>query len=100
MAQRGGFSSTAGGRLATVLLLTGPMLFSGLVFSSLIAAEPDLPGAMSANLFGAMCGGLLEYNAMYFGFQFLYVLAMGLYAGAFVFSTVVAPGSRSMPSRQ
>ena len=36
---------------------------------------------MSANLFGAMCGGLLEYNAMYFGFQFLYWLAAALYAG-------------------
>lgn len=99
IAQRGGLSSTTGGRLATVLLLTSPMFFSGLVFSSLIAAEPDLPGAMSANLFGAMCGGLLEYNAMYFGFQSLYVLAAGLYAGAFVFSTIVSPTLRSIPSR-
>jgi hypothetical protein len=41
---------------------------------------------MSANLFGAMCGGLLEYNAMYFGFQTLYWLAVGLYAGAFASS--------------
>jgi hypothetical protein len=71
------------------------MFFSGLVFSSLVATEVDLPGALAANLFGAMCGGLLEYNAMYFGFQFLYVLAAGLYAGAFVFSTVVAPTLRS-----
>jgi hypothetical protein len=34
---------------------------------------------MGANLFGAMCGGLLEYNSMYFGFQFLYLLAAGIY---------------------
>jgi hypothetical protein len=99
VAQTGGFGSTAGGRLATVVVLTSPMFFSGLVFSSLVASEEDLPGAMAANLFGAMCGGLLEYNAMYFGFQFLYVLAAGLYAGAFVFSTVVAPSLRSVPSR-
>jgi predicted MFS family arabinose efflux permease len=39
---------------------------------------------MSANLFGAMCGGLLEYNSMYFGFQFLYLMAAGLYLLAFV----------------
>jgi hypothetical protein len=31
-----------------------------------------------------MCGGLLEYNSMYFGFQFLYLLAAGLYLLAFV----------------
>ena len=41
---------------------------------------------MAANLFGAMCGGLLEYNAMYFGFQFLYWLAGALYLGAFLTS--------------
>jgi len=99
VAQRGGFASTPAGRLATVLLLTSPMFFSGLVFSSLIATEADLAGAMSANLFGAMCGGLLEYNAMYLGFQSLYVLAAGLYAGAFVFSTMVAPSLRALPSR-
>jgi predicted MFS family arabinose efflux permease len=39
---------------------------------------------MSANLFGAMCGGLLEYNSMYFGFQFLYLMAAGLYVLAFI----------------
>ena len=36
------------------------------------------------NLFGAMCGGLLEYNSMYFGFQFLYLMAAGLYLLAFL----------------
>jgi len=33
-------------------------------------------------LIGAMCGGILEYNSMYFGFRFLYVLAGVLYAAA------------------
>jgi hypothetical protein len=99
VAQVGGFGSTTAGRIATVVVLTCPMFFSGLVFSSLVATEEDLPAAMSANLFGAMCGGLLEYNAMYFGFQFLYVVAAGLYAGAFVYSTMVAPSLRAAPSR-
>lgn len=31
-----------------------------------------------------MCGGLLEYNSMYFGFQFLYFIAAGLYLLAFI----------------
>ena len=28
---------------------------------------------------GALFGGLMEYNSMYFGFAFLYLLAMGFY---------------------
>jgi SAM-dependent methyltransferase len=91
VARSGGFSATAGGQLATTIVLTSPLFFSGIVFSSLIARDKTgsgITGAMAANLFGAMCGGLLEYNAMYFGFQFLYWLAAGLYAAAFVSSVV------------
>jgi len=39
---------------------------------------------MASNLLGAMLGGFLEYNSMYFGFRSLYVLALGLYALAFL----------------
>ena len=49
---------------------------------------------MAANLFGAMCGGMLEYNAMYFGFQFLYWLAAALYAGACLSSLVAVRSVR------
>ena len=97
MAQGGGLPPTLLGQLGTVAILTSPLLFSGLVFSALLSKEQDIAGAMSANLFGAMCGGLLEYNAMYFGFQFLYVLAGGLYAGAFL-SSVLSPKRVSVPA--
>lgn len=36
------------------------------------------------NLLGAICGALLEYNSMYFGFRALYVMAMACYILAFV----------------
>ena len=39
---------------------------------------------MAANIVGVICGGLLEYNSMYFGFRFLYLLAMGIYAASFL----------------
>ena len=42
------------------------------------------------NLFGAMVGGLLEYNSMYFGFQFLYILAAGLYVVAILCQKVAS----------
>lgn len=83
---RGGFSSSAAGRIAAACVLTCPLLFSGIVFSSLLQRSEDIAGTMAANLLGAMCGGLLEYNAMYFGFRFLYLLAGALYFAAFAAS--------------
>jgi len=84
MSGQGGFGSTTAGRIATVALLTSPMFFSGIVFSTLLRGRKAIAGVMAANLCGAMLGGLLEYNSMYFGFRFLYLLALGFYALAFV----------------
>jgi spermidine synthase len=89
VAQNGGFPATAAGQAAAVLVLTCPMFFSGIAFSSLLARTGDISAALAMNLLGAMCGGLLEYNAMYFGFQFLYWIAMGLYAAAIVADLLV-----------
>ena len=79
----GGLAATIPGKLATVVLLTSPMFFSGIVFSTLLRGRSAIGAVMSANLVGAMAGGLLEYNSMYFGFRFLYLLALGFYALAF-----------------
>ena len=101
VARSGGFAPTATGKLATVLVLTCPLFFSGIVFSTLIAGDEPLSGAMALNLLGAMCGGLLEYNSMYFGFQFLYWLALALYAAAALTSlarrTLPAPAAAGPP---
>jgi len=82
VARQGGLPSTFWGRVATVLVLTIPMFFSGLAFSSLLRSARAISGVMAINMLGAMLGGVLEYNSMYFGFQFLYLLAFGLYAAA------------------
>jgi hypothetical protein len=79
VAKSGGFPSTGLGRLATVVVLTGPLFFSGIVFSTLLRRGGAISGIMGVNLLGAMLGGLLEYNSMYFGFQFLYLIAGGCY---------------------
>jgi len=65
-------------------VLTLPLLFSGIVFSTLLSSKGQISGMIAMNLLGAICGGLLEYNSMYFGFQFLYLIAMGCYVLAFV----------------
>lgn len=77
----------ATGKLVRILVLTGPLFFSGLVFSALLKERRDVPGAMASNLVGAMIGGALEYNAMQFGFASLYFLAAGLYVLAWLTSS-------------
>ena len=83
-ARSGGFASTPIGRLETVALLSLPLLFSGIVFSTLLSAGAYISGIMATNLLGAIVGGLLEYNSMYFGFQALYLMALVCYILAFV----------------
>jgi SAM-dependent methyltransferase len=84
MAGHGGLPSTWAGRIGTVVILTSPIFFSGIVFSTLLRSHGEISGIMATNLFGAMCGGLLEYNSMYFGFRFLYLMAAVLYLVAFI----------------
>ena len=84
VARAGGFASTPLGRLETSIVLTLPLLFSGIVFSTLLSRKGQVSGMIAMNLLGAICGGLLEYNSMYFGFRFLYLIAIGCYLLAFV----------------
>jgi hypothetical protein len=94
VARSGGFSSTGLGRLETSIVLTLPLLFSGIVFSTLLSSQGQLSGMIAMNLLGAICGGLLEYNSMYFGFRSLYLVAMGCYILAFV-SELALPKSNT-----
>jgi hypothetical protein len=64
--------------------LSLPIFFSGILFARFLDTGVSIGGAMAVNLLGAMVGGLLEYNSMYFGFRFLYGLAAALYTCAFV----------------
>ncbi|MBN1918325.1 MAG: hypothetical protein JW889_10470 [Verrucomicrobia bacterium] len=70
-------------KVARTALLTLPMFFSGLAFSSELAAFVGVDIALAWNMLGSMAGGLIEYNSMYFGFRKLYLFALGFYALAF-----------------
>ena len=81
------FGSPMLNMIVSCVVLTIPLFFSGFVFSSLIAKPgQNISTALAYNLMGALFGGLMEYNSMYFGFAFLYLLAMGFYGLAWVFS--------------
>jgi spermidine synthase len=86
VARNGTLPSTAIGRIVATVLLTSPMFFAGIVFSTLLRDGDGISGVMCANLLGCMVGGLLEYNSMYFGFANLYLFAIVLYAIAFACS--------------
>ena len=82
------FVNTAGlgawsSRLTMTAALTLPLFFSGFAFSTELKRSGSVAVALSSNLLGAMLGGFLEYNAMYFGFRSLYLLAMAMYGLAF-----------------
>jgi spermidine synthase len=81
------FASPLASLLVSCVLLTIPLFFSGIVFSTLIGrAKVNISTALAYNLMGALFGGVMEYNSMYFGFAFLYLLALGFYFLAWAFS--------------
>jgi spermidine synthase len=92
------FNSPLAGLLVSCVLLTIPLFFSGLVFSTLIGrAKINISTALAYNLLGALFGGLMEYNSMYFGFAFLYLLAIGFYFLAWAFSWDATAAKHSNP---
>ncbi len=71
-------------KLVMPLVLTAPLLFAGLIFSTELLGKGVIGSALSANLLGAVFGGFLEYNSMYWGLSSLYPLGLVLYGLAFV----------------
>lgn len=67
-------------KLLSVVVLTFPVFFSGIVFSTqLRRSKLDVSKVLGYNILGALFGGLVEYNSMYFGFSFLFIFASVMY---------------------
>ncbi|HXE54881.1 MAG TPA: hypothetical protein VN541_17805 [Tepidisphaeraceae bacterium] len=88
------------GRVFATAVLTLPLFFSGLVFSSELKRARSVGVALGSNLLGAMLGGCLEYNSMYFGYRSLYVVALIIYALALVSSLRRTPTSEDIVEEQ
>ncbi len=81
------FGSSTMQLIVSCVLLTIPLFFAGMIFSTLIGrSQTDISTALAYNLIGALFGGVMEYNSMYFGFAFLYLLAAAFYSLAWAFS--------------
>jgi hypothetical protein len=85
--------------LVLPVVLTLPLFFAGLIFSSALVRAEDIGSALSANILGAMLGGFLEYNSMYWGYTSLYPLGLALYGLAFFCSRRTAEtGVQAVPA--
>jgi hypothetical protein len=71
--------SFLGRAVVGALLASLPILFAGMVFATSFRRGRDASGALAANMFGALVGGVLEYVSLAFGIGSLTVLALGLY---------------------
>jgi spermidine synthase len=67
---------------AALTLAVLPLLFAGVYFSGGLRDARSLNGALTANLFGSICGGFLEYLSLWLGIRALYLVALALYAAA------------------
>lgn len=74
-------------KLMMTVILTFPIFFSGFAFSNELKKSSSVAVAFSSNILGAMLGGFLEYNSMYFGFRSLYLFAFFMYVLAFISSS-------------
>lgn len=72
--------------IASVVLLSLPLFFSGLIFSESLRRAGEAARPLASNLSGTMAGGILEYGSLIWGIKSLYLIAMAVYAGAFFVS--------------
>ncbi len=87
-------------KLVLPVALTLPLFFAGLIFSGELARGGEIGPALAANLFGAMLGGFLEYNSMYWGFGSLYPLGMALYGCAYLCHRRARRGAHEAAARE
>jgi spermidine synthase len=71
-------------QLVVTMVLTMPLFFSGIAFSSEIKERNKVEVALSDNLLGAMLGGFLEYNSLCLGLRSLYLIAFFLFLLAYL----------------
>jgi len=67
------------GKVVNTVMVTLPILFSGLAFSTMLKRAESVTAAMGMNLLGSMLGGALEYHAIFLGYRALYPIAIAVY---------------------
>lgn len=65
--------------LASMVLLSLPLFFSGLIFSESLRRAGEVAGPLASNLSGSVFGGILEYSSIWWGVHSLYIVAAVVY---------------------
>ncbi len=68
--------------LVSMILLSLPLFFAGLIFAESLRRLGDTAGALAANLGGSVAGGVFEYGSLWWGVKSLYLIAAIIYLGA------------------
>ena len=69
--------------VGSMLLLSLPLFFSGIIFSESIKRAGQTSGPLAANLSGSVFGGVVEYTSLLWGVQSLYFTGAIIYFLAF-----------------
>lgn len=70
--------------IVSMVLLSLPLFFSGMIFSESMRRRGEAAGPLSSNLSGSVAGGIMEYTSLWWGIKSLYVLAAVVYFGAWL----------------
>jgi hypothetical protein len=70
--------------IGSMLLLSLPLFFSGIIFSESIKRVGQTSGPLAANLSGSVFGGVVEYTSLLWGVQSLYFTGALIYFVAFL----------------
>jgi len=66
------------------IFLSLPMFFAGLIFSESLRRAGETARPLASNLSGSFAGGVLEYGSLLWGVKSLYLIAIVVYAGAWL----------------
>jgi len=87
--------------LIAIVVFSVPVLFAGILFSTVFGNTASPSSALNANVLGAVSGGLLENLSLLFGLRALLFVAIALYciAGFALWRAVRNPGKSEIASR-
>lgn len=70
----------------SMIVLSSPLFFAGLIFGESLRRTGETAGPLASNLGGSVAGGVLEYGSLWWGIKSLYLIAAGVYLGAWIAS--------------
>ena len=71
--------------LSAILISLLPIFFANLIFSNHFSHQNNAEISFGLNMIGAICGGLLEYLSMLYGYHFLLYMIGACYFLAIIF---------------